>query len=99
VQELFDLREEPCVSDEVDRAYKIWDKAEDAWEFLKWVVVRDPTIGRPLNEKGDLRSIIWVGAKSTNLPDTTLIYRKSDPIIELLDVQFTEPKYAQTSRG
>lgn len=39
------IREEPDVQRAVDEACDRWERAQEAWDALTWVLARDPTIG------------------------------------------------------
>lgn len=97
---MLELREEPQVAEALAEACNKWPRTEDAWEAITWVLSKDPKLcGTPLNETGNLRVMIYAGAKSIGMPDIRLIYRISNPTIELLDAEFTEPKYAAAGHG
>jgi hypothetical protein len=66
----------------VDSACDQWQDAERAWIAIEWVLVRDPHIGVPLTEHGDIRAFLYDGARSLGQPDVQVIYEiRQDEII------------------
>jgi hypothetical protein len=94
-----ELREEARVGEALARACEKWPRAEDAWNALTWAIARDPKIGRPLTESGDLRNVISEGAASIGIPTISVTYSVSEPTIQILDAEFTEPRSTQAGRG
>ena len=96
---MFEFSEEECVVDSLALAIQKWPRAADAWEHITWVLSKSPKEGAPLNETGDLRLLIFAGAKSIGMPDIRLIYRIENPTLRLLDVEFTESTYGQAGHA
>jgi hypothetical protein len=55
----------------VDSAYDRWDDAERAWIAIEWSMVRDPHVGVPLTESGNIRAFLYDGARSA--PESLLV--------------------------
>lgn len=94
-----ELSEETCVSEELERACEKWQNAALAWEHVVWALARDPKVGRPLNELGTLRLMIWEGARSLDMPDIEMIYSLEIPTIRLLEVIFRDAKSSSAGRA
>jgi hypothetical protein len=89
------VREETRVSEGLARACEKWPRAEQAWEAITWALARDPEVGRPLSESGDLRNVVWRGARSIGMPDIGVTYRISAENIEILDAEFADAEAGQ----
>ena len=50
------IREEVAAQRAVDAACERWAGADEAWSVVTWVLARDPTVGRPLREGGNVRT-------------------------------------------
>ena len=85
------VREDPNVSILVEQAKLQWDRADDVWEAITWVVAHDPEVGRPVTESGKTRSLTLEGARSANLPTITIVYEIENPYVTIHDVSFREP--------
>ena len=83
----------------VDSAYERWDDAERAWEAVEWVLARDPLVGVPLSEKGNVRGFVYDGAKSIRQPDIDVIYEITDNEIIVRSAEFTDAKFSQAGRA
>jgi hypothetical protein len=94
-----EFSEEQRVSDSLGEACLKWERAADAWEHVTWIVAKNPKEGTPINESGNLRLLLWAGARSIDMPDVELIYSLNDETIRLLDVKFTEAAYGQAGRA
>jgi hypothetical protein len=89
------VREETRVTERLAWACEKWPRAEQAWDAITWALARDPDIGRPLSESGDIRHVVWRGAKSIGMPEIAVTYRISTQFIEILDADFAEAKASQ----
>lgn len=96
---MLELREETRVSNAVQEASERWARAHEAWEFVTWLIARDPSCGSRLTESGDLRVLFWGGGRSIGMPDIRVTYRVSDNLVELEDAKFSEAKYAFAGRA
>lgn len=96
---MHEFSEETCVSDAVNHACEKWENAALAWEHITWVLARDIKIGRPLNENGTLRLLIWQGARSNQMPDVQLTYKIEMPTIRFMEVVFSNAKAPATGNG
>jgi hypothetical protein len=91
--------EDSRVSRAIDDAKMRWPRAEDAWEAITWVIVRDPLIGIAVTESGNVRSFTFDGAKSIGLPTVTVVYETQHLVIVVQDALFQEPRFAQAGRA
>jgi hypothetical protein len=91
--------EDSRVSRAIDDAKLKWPRAGDAWDAVVWVIARDPSIGRPLTESGNVRSFTFDGAKSIGLPTVTVLYEVQHIVIVVHDALFQEPTFAQAGRA
>jgi hypothetical protein len=58
----------------VDSSYQRWDDAERAWVAIEWALARDPQVGVPLTENGNIRAFLYDGARSIEQPDVEVVY-------------------------
>ena len=93
------LIEQQAAEIALDKAQNKWARAYDAWEAATWVVLHDPSFGPPLNEKGSLRAFTYVGAKSIDMPDVTIIYEVCGDTTTIHDALFKDATYAQSGRA
>ena len=96
---MHEFSEETCVSDELSRACTRWENAALAWEHITWALAHDVSIGRPLNESGKLRLLVWQGARSIQMPDIQLTYKIEAPTIRLMEVVFSDAKATTAGKG
>jgi hypothetical protein len=87
--------EQPAVMQKVDDAREKWPRANDAWNAITWVVIRDPGIGVALTESGKTRTFVLNGARSIGLPTVTVVYEVEPTIVVIHDVLFEDSTYAQ----
>jgi hypothetical protein len=85
--------------DALDAAVLKWEDAERAWFAIEWTLARDPQIGVPLNEKGDVRAFVYAGAKSIGQPDIDVIYLIELHAIVVRSAVFSEPIAGQAGRA
>jgi hypothetical protein len=93
------LVEDPPAQQALDEALEKWTGAGVAWEAATWVVLRDPGIGVPLFEGGNIRSFTYEGARSIDQPTITLIYEKVGHETIIRAAKFSEAKYGNAGRG
>lgn len=94
---VFGVFEEKGVEKAVNAAYDQWPRAEDAWETVKDVVVRDPMgAGEAVTESGKTRSFTFDGASSIGLPSISVVYVVEDHNVVIRDVKFYEASYGVT---
>lgn len=98
-RQLRDIVEELEVSVAVNAACIRFERAEDAWESLKFVLAHDPTVGTPETESGTIRSLEWHGARSAKLPSVVVLYRIDEPQVTILAVDFYEAPYEREGRA
>jgi hypothetical protein len=85
--------------DSVDSAIDKWPDAERAWEAVEWVLARDPVVGVPLNEAGNIRGFVYDGARSIGQPDIDVIYEITPDEIIVRSAEFTDAKISQAGRA
>jgi hypothetical protein len=83
---------ESVVQRAVDSACDRWSDAERAWIAIEWVLVRDPHIGVPLTEGGDIRGFLYDGAQSIGQPDVEVIYEIQQDVIIVQSAVFRDAK-------
>lgn len=73
-----------------------WSGAETAWEALTLILAYDPEFGTVIGESGKVRTFVWQGARSTDMPDVQVIYEDNDPYLEVIDLRYkTAGRYAR----
>jgi hypothetical protein len=85
--------------DAVDSAVQEWGDAERAWLAIEWALARDPHVGVPLTEKGNIRGFVYHGARSIGQPDVWVIYEIEQDEILVRDAMFSDAKSSQSGRG
>ena len=58
----------------VDSACDKWEDAERAWMAIEWALARDPHVGVPLTEGGNVRGLLYDGARSIGQPETMIAF-------------------------
>jgi hypothetical protein len=81
---------------EVDDAEVRWGRAAEAWSTVTWVLSRDPTVGMPLVEGGQQRSIVFDGSRAHDMPTIQVLYEITATEIVIRKVRFLD---AQSSAG
>lgn len=73
-----------------------WSGAVMAWEALTLILAYDPEFGAVIGESGKVRTFVWQGARSADMPDIQVIYEDNDPYLEVIDLKYkTAGKYLQ----
>jgi hypothetical protein len=93
------LIEEDAARRAFDDACLKWEGASVAWEATTWVVLRDPTVGRPVTESGKTRAFTYEGASSIKQPTVTLLYEIRSGEIVVQDARFSEARFGQVGRA
>lgn len=93
------IREESAAQAAYDNAVKRWSRADDAWQMVTWVVVRDPLLGRPVTESGQTRAFTFDGARSIDMPDVTLLYQVTDMLVVIHDALFKDSTHGQAGHA
>jgi hypothetical protein len=83
----------------IDSAYDLWDDAERAWIAIEWAMVRDPHVGVPLTESGNIRAFLYDGARSIKQPDVEVIYEIRLNEIIVHSAVFADAKANQAGRA
>jgi hypothetical protein len=83
----------------VDSACDKWEDAERAWMAIEWALVRDPAVGRPLTEGGNVRGFLYDGARSIGQPDVEVIYEIQQNAIIVRSAIFKDAKASFAGRG
>ena len=76
------------VMGEVDDCNTRWIRFEDAWSVVHWVLSRDPTVGQPLTEGGQIRSIVFDGSWAHDMPTIDVLYEITETQIIIQRVRF-----------
>lgn len=87
------VREAPEVQVAVDDAKEQWARADHAWDACTWALVRDPTVGEPLSEGGNVRAFAYDGARATDMPDIMVLYDFDDRYVTIRSVRFSPSKH------
>jgi hypothetical protein len=91
--------EDSRVSRVIDDAKLKWQRADDAWDAISWIIAREPEIGRPITESGYTRSFTLDGAKSIELPTVTVLYEVTAMAVIVHDARFEDAKFTQAGRA
>lgn len=87
-----DVVESSDVMGEVDECRTKWERFDDAWDVVFWVLARDPTVGSPLNETGHLRAFVFEGSWAHEMPTIDVIYEVTETTIVIQRVRFREAR-------
>ena len=85
------IRLDSAVENELYDARHKWERLDDAWGMIEWVLARDPTKGEPISESGLARSFVFAGSIAHDMPDIQLIYVFEEPYVTIRSVQFRHP--------
>jgi hypothetical protein len=96
---LLDICEDDVVKRDVDDARERWNRAQDAWDALTWVLAHDPKAGRAENESGTIRSITYDGARSIDMPTILAIYEITADKLIIRWTEFTNAKAPNAGRA
>lgn len=77
------VREAPSAQDAIDDAREKWPRVDEAWEAIFWVLARDPTVGVPLTEFGQLRAFTFEGRFIYEIPTIVVIYEFDQEVITI----------------
>lgn len=91
------IRLDTIVDDALDEARGQWERVDDAWNMIEWVLARDPTKGVPVTESGSARSFVFVGSHAHGMPDIQVIYVDEAPYVTIKSVKFSEPTFTAGS--
>ena len=83
----------------VDSACDEWEDAERAWMAIEWALARDPHVGVPLTEGGNVRGLLYDGARSIGQPDVEVIYEIQQNTIIVRSALFKDAKASFAGRG
>jgi hypothetical protein len=83
----------------VDSACDKWEDAERAWIAIEWALARDPHGGVPLTEGGNVRGLLYDGARSIGQPDVEVIYEIQQTAIIVRSAIFKDAKASFAGRG
>lgn len=81
------------------RRFERWTAAERGWLTVEYVIVYDPNVGTPLSEFGNVRSFVFHGARSIDMPDIHVIYEMSLELIIVHDAKFEDAKASSHGTG
>ena len=93
------VREEDCVRLAVDEAIGKWPRTEDAWDAVVWTLARDQYAGVALNDRGDVRSFVYDGARSIGMPSIEVIFTLEGNCVSIRDARFYEAPYARAGHA
>jgi hypothetical protein len=83
----------------VDSACDKWEDAERVWRAIEWALARDPAVGVPLTEQGNVRGLLYDGAQSIGQPDVEVIYEIQQDAIIVRSAIFRNPKASFAGKG
>jgi hypothetical protein len=66
----------------------VLDIREEESVRITWTAARDPDSGRPLDLDSSLRSLVFDGARSIDMPSVEIIYRFDANLITIIDASF-----------
>ena len=76
-----------------------WSDAERAWEAIEWALARDPFVGVPFTESGNVRGFVYDGARSIDQPDVEVVYEITKDEIIVRSAEFCDAKATQAGRA
>jgi hypothetical protein len=91
--------EDPAVATEVDDARDKWNRADDVWMAVTWVLARDPHVGYPLTEGGASRAFTYEGARSAQMPTVVVLYTIGATDITIKATTWTDAKSPAAGRA
>jgi|GraSoi2013_115cm_1033766.scaffolds.fasta_scaffold71555_1 hypothetical protein len=83
----------------VDSACDKWEDAARAWMAIEWALARDPHVGVPLTEGGNVRGLLYDGARSIGQPDVEVIYEIQQNAIIVRSAIFKDAKASFAGAG
>jgi hypothetical protein len=83
----------------IDSGCDRWEDGERAWLAIEWALAHDPTVGVPLTEPGNIRGLLYDGARSIGQPDVEVIYEIREDTIIVKSAVFKDAKSAFAGRG
>ncbi|MGH7490120.1 MAG: hypothetical protein ACREMY_31615 [bacterium] len=89
---LFTVRQDLLVDAELEDACQKYDRTQDAWDMILWVLARDPTVGYPLSEGGTVRSFVFEGSWAHEMPTIQIIHVFEDPYVTIKSAIFRDPR-------
>jgi hypothetical protein len=66
---------------------------------IEWALARDPHVGVPLTEVGNVRGLLYDGARSIGQPDVEVIYEIQQNAIIVRAAMFKDAKTRFAGRG
>lgn len=88
------VRTEFSVDEALERARPEWERLDDAWAMIEWVLARDPTKGIPLSESGRVRAFVFEGSNAHSMPNIEVVYVEDPPYVTIKSVRFSRPTYS-----
>ena len=74
-------------------------QVERVWRAIEWALARDPAVGVPLTEQGNVRGLLYDGAQSIGQPDVEVIYEIQQDAIIVRSAIFRNPKASFAGKG
>ena len=94
------VRHETDVDRALQDAAERWQGAQDIWDSIVLNLSLDPTVGRPLNEAGTVRSWTLHGARSNDIPTLTILYKyDGGHIVSIETARFEDATAYQIGRA
>jgi hypothetical protein len=90
---------ESVVQQAVDSACDKWEDAERTWIAIEWTLARDPHVGVALTEAGNVRGLLYDGARSIGQPDVEVIYEIQQDAIIVRGAIFKDAKASFAGKG
>ena len=91
------VRVDTIVDADLEDARRRWERVDDAWDMIEWVLARDPTKGEPLTENGSARSFVFTGSIAHGMPNIQVIYVDESPYVTIRAVRFSNPTFTAGS--
>ena len=81
--------EDENVSDSIDTGCRVSQRLREAWEALKWLLARNPEIGKGLGLGDRIRIHKQSGSIIPMIPEITVLYEYNDTMVEIRAVKLT----------
>lgn len=88
------VRTEFSVDEALEQARSEWERLDDAWAMIEWVLARDPTKGIPLSESGKARAFVFEGSNVHAMPNIEVVYVEEPFYVTIKSVRFSRPTYS-----
>ena len=90
-----DIRYESEAQQAIDDGCEVWLRTDDQVSLLEFALVRDPMVGTPLTESGNVRAVSVQGALSNSSPTVTFLYEIQPHLITVKSALIDAPQKIQ----